>query len=86
MSQRSIADWEAWWYTADFTLFQPSWFRKARRGRIATDFMARSPITYADDITTPLMLIDGDADYRTPPAAGGEAMFRALKYSATCRS
>ncbi len=25
------------------------------------------------------MLVDGDADYRTPPSAGGEAMFRALK-------
>ena len=23
VSQRSIADWSAWWYTADFTLFQP---------------------------------------------------------------
>jgi len=41
--------------------------------------MARSPITYADQIKTPLMLVDGDADYRTPPVAGGEAMFRALK-------
>ena len=29
---------------------------------------------------TPLMLIEGEADYRTPPAAGGEQMFRALKY------
>ena len=26
------------------------------------------------------MLIEGEADWRTPPAAGGEAMFRALKY------
>ncbi len=26
------------------------------------------------------MLIEGEADYRTPPAAGGEQMFRALKY------
>ena len=25
------------------------------------------------------MLIEGEADLRTPPAAGGEAMFRALK-------
>ena len=27
VSQRSIADWEAWWYSADFTLFTPSWFK-----------------------------------------------------------
>ena len=26
------------------------------------------------------MLIEGEADYRTPPAAGGEQMFRALKF------
>jgi dipeptidyl aminopeptidase/acylaminoacyl peptidase len=78
VSQRSIADWEAWWYAADFTLFQPSWFRKTP-WQDRADYAARSPITYADDIHTPLMLVDGDADYRTPPTAGGEAMFRALK-------
>ena len=78
VSQRSIADWEAWWYAADFTLFLPSWFHKAP-WQDRADFMARSPITYADQIKTPLMLVDGDADYRTPPVAGGEAMFRALK-------
>ena len=26
------------------------------------------------------MLIEGEADFRTPPATGGEEMFRALKY------
>ena len=26
------------------------------------------------------MLIEGEADWRTPPASGGEQMFRALKY------
>jgi dipeptidyl aminopeptidase/acylaminoacyl peptidase len=78
VAQRSIADWSAWWYTADFTLFSPTWFRNAPF-REPADFAARSPITYVDRITTPLMLIEGEADLRTPPAAGGEAMFRALK-------
>jgi dipeptidyl aminopeptidase/acylaminoacyl peptidase len=78
VSQRSIADWSAWWYTADFTLFQPSWF-KDLPFRNPADFTSRSPITYVDKITTPLMLIEGENDLRTPPAAGGEAMFRALK-------
>jgi len=32
------------------------------------------------NITTPTMFIEGEADYRTPPADGGEIMFRALKY------
>ena len=66
------------WFTADFALFQPTWFRKAPLGGPA-GFAARSPITYVENVTTPLMLILGEADYRTPPADGGEMMFRALK-------
>lgn len=79
VSQRSIADWSDFWYTADFTLFTPTWFRGAPWEQQA-DFKARSPITYIDKVTTPLMLIEGEADYRTPPMSGGEQMFRALKY------
>ena len=79
VAQRDIADWATFWYTADFTLFQPTWFHKAPFEDEA-DFKARSPITYIDRVKTPLMLIEGEADYRTPPAAGGEMMFRALKY------
>ena len=79
VSQRSIADWSTFWYTADFTLFQPTWFRKAPF-EDPEDFKARSPITYIDKVKTPLMLIEGEADWRTPPMAGGEMMFRALKY------
>ncbi len=79
VAQRDIADWSDFWYTADFTLFKPTWFRGAPWEQEA-DFKERSPITYITKITTPLMLIEGEADYRTPPAAGGEQMFRALKY------
>src|SRR5579871_1318296 len=79
VAQRDIADWADFWYTADFTLFTPSWFRGAPWEQEA-DFKARSPITYIRDINTPLMLILGEADYRTPPGSGGEQMFRALKY------
>jgi dipeptidyl aminopeptidase/acylaminoacyl peptidase len=78
-SQRDIADWATFWYTADFTLFQPTWFQKAPF-EDPEEFKARSPLTYVDRVKTPLMLIEGEADYRTPPAAGGEMMFRALKY------
>ena len=78
-SQRSIADWSAWWYSADFTLFQPTWFKTAPF-RDPADFAARSPITHVEKVTTPLMLIEGESDLRTPSAAGGESMFRALKY------
>ncbi len=79
VSQRDIADWADWWYSADFTQFQPEWFRGAPF-EDPEDFKARSPITYIKNVTTPLMLILGETDYRTPTGAGGEQMFRALKY------
>jgi dipeptidyl aminopeptidase/acylaminoacyl peptidase len=79
VSQRSIADWADFWYDADFALFQPTWFRGAPWEDPA-DFKARSPITYIDKVTTPMMFIEGEADMRCPPASGGEQMFRALKY------
>lgn len=79
VSQRDIASWTDWWYTADFTLFQPSWF-KAPPFEDPQDYVRRSPITYVNKIQTPLMLILGEVDWRTPTGPGGEAMFRALKY------
>ena len=79
VAQRDIADWSAWWYSADFTLFEPSWFRGAPFEQKA-DFDARSPITYIKNVKTPMMFILGDSDLRTPPVTGGEEMFRALKY------
>ena len=79
VSQRDIASWEDWWYSADFTLFQPTWF-KAPPFEDEQEFKARSPINYIKNVKTPLMLILGESDYRTPPGAGGEEMFRALKF------
>ena len=79
VSQRDISDWANFWYTADFTLFTPTWFHKAPFEDPA-EFARRSPITYAAKIQTPLMFILGDEDWRTPPSAGGEDLFRALKY------
>jgi len=79
VAQRDIASWAAWWYAADFTLFQPSWF-KAPPFEDPQDYVNRSPITYIKNVHTPLMLVLGEADFRTPPAAGGEEMFRALRF------
>ncbi|MEX2663435.1 MAG: S9 family peptidase [Vicinamibacterales bacterium] len=79
VSQRDISDWSNFWYTADFTLFRPTWFRKPPFQDPA-DFARRSPITHVEKIQTPLMFILGDEDWRTPPAAGGEELFRALKF------
>src|SRR6266852_3700902 len=61
VSQRDVADWLGFWYTADFTLFQPSWFRSTPF-RDPQEFLARSPVRYADSVTTPLMFILGEED------------------------
>ena len=79
VSQRDIASWENWWYTGDFTLFQPNWFRSPPF-EDPDEYRARSPISYINNVKTPMMFILGEADYRTPPGAGGEQMFRALKF------
>ena len=62
VSQRDIASWTDWWYTADFTLFQPRWF-KAPPFQDPEDFKARSPITYINEVKTPMMFILGETDY-----------------------
>jgi dipeptidyl aminopeptidase/acylaminoacyl peptidase len=80
VAQRDIASWTDWWYTADFTLFQPTWFKNPPFLDQEGDFKARSPITYINNVKTPLMLVLGEEDSRTPPSAGGEQMFRALKF------
>jgi dipeptidyl aminopeptidase/acylaminoacyl peptidase len=79
VSQRDISNWASWWYTADFTLFQPNWF-KAPPFQDPQDYINRSAITFVQNIRTPVMFVLGEADYRTPPDSGGEQLFRALKF------
>ena len=79
VAQRDIASWEDWWYSGDFTLFQPSWF-KVPPFEDPQEYRAHSPINFIKNVTTPMMFILGEADYRTPPGSGGEQMFRALKF------
>jgi len=79
VSQRDISNWASWWYTADFTLFQPAWF-KAPPFEDPQDYNNRSSITFVKNIHTPVMFVLGESDYRTPQDSGGEQLFRALKY------
>jgi dipeptidyl aminopeptidase/acylaminoacyl peptidase len=79
VSQRDISNWASWWYTADFTLFQPNWF-KAPPFEDPQDYSNRSAISFVKNIHTPVLFVLGESDYRTPEDSGGEQLFRALKY------
>ena len=79
VSQRDISNWASWWYTADFTLFQPNWF-KAPPFEDPQDYRDRSAITFVKNIHTPVLFVLGQSDYRTPQDSGGEQLFRALKW------
>ena len=76
VTERCVSDWASFWYSADFTLFTPTWFRKPPFEDPA-DYRERSPVTYAAQIETPLLIIDGEEDWRTP-IGQSEAMFRTL--------
>ena len=80
VAQRDITDWAGWWYTADIAGFHQSFWPKTPPFDNPELFRAHSPITFVNNIRTPMMFILGDADYRTPPTSGGEDFFRALKY------
>jgi dipeptidyl aminopeptidase/acylaminoacyl peptidase len=77
ITDRCVSDWASFYYSTDFTLFTPSWFRKPPF-EDPQESIERSPVTYAAKITTPLMIIHSEDDWRAP-IAQGEAMFRALK-------
>jgi dipeptidyl aminopeptidase/acylaminoacyl peptidase len=76
VTQRCVADWAAMYYNCDFALFTPTWFKKPPFEDLS-DYTARSPVTYARDIQTPLMVIHSEDDWRTP-IGQGESMARAL--------
>jgi dipeptidyl aminopeptidase/acylaminoacyl peptidase len=77
ITQRCVSDWATMYYTSDFALFTPTWFRRAPFQDPA-EFAARSPVWDLAKVETPLMVIHSEDDWRTP-IAQGEMMFRGLK-------
>lgn len=79
ISQRSISNWTSFFGTTDIGYY----FTKDQQGDLPWTnpqaLMAKSPLAYADKITTPTLFIHSDEDYR---CGLGESMqmFTALKY------
>jgi len=78
ITQRCVSDWAGMYYSCDFTMYMPFWFRRAP-WQDAKEYAERSPLTFVDQVTTPLLVLHAEEDWRTP-IAQGEAMFRALKH------
>ena len=77
VSISDIADFSAYWFVGD----QPYLIKENDEAPWNTArIRAQSPITYWKNITTPTMFISGSEDFRTPSSAGGEMLFRTLKY------
>lgn len=78
ITQRCVSDWAGMFYSCDFAMFQPFWFRGAPWEH-PDDYAKHSPMSYLPQIETPLMVIHSEEDWRTP-IAQGEVMFRGLYY------
>ncbi|MCC6349074.1 MAG: S9 family peptidase [Candidatus Eisenbacteria bacterium] len=77
VTQRCVSDWASMYYSSDFALLRPFWFRRAPF-EDPLEYAQRSPATDLARVETPLMVIHSEEDWRTP-IAQGEVMFRGLK-------
>lgn len=77
-AQRGVYDWYSFVTTADFNYyFSKLWFRDFPWND-PEDYRSRSPITYVNNITTPLLVIHNEEDWRVP-ISQGEELYTALK-------
>ena len=76
--QKPVINWYSFVLNADgLPFFWRYWF-PGKPWDHAEHYMARSPIHYAGNVTTPTMLITGEVDYRTPMSET-EQFYGALK-------
>lgn len=75
---KPVINWFSFVLTADFyPYFYKYWFGKKPWEDLQT-YMKYSPISYVGNVSTPTMLLTGDADYRTP-ISETEQYYQALK-------
>jgi acylaminoacyl-peptidase len=76
--QKPVINWYSFVLNADnLDFFWRYWF-PGKPWEYAEHYMARSPIQYVGNVTTPTMLITGEVDYRTPMSET-EQFYGALK-------
>jgi acylaminoacyl-peptidase len=76
--QKPVINWYSFVLTSDFyTNFTQYWFPGNPWDNL-DHYMKRSPISYVGNVTTPTMLITGEADHRTP-ISESEQFYQALR-------
>ncbi|NOX94106.1 MAG: S9 family peptidase [Alphaproteobacteria bacterium] len=75
---KPVINWTSFSLTADFyTLFYKYWFANPP-WEDPDAYWARSPLSLVGNVTTPTMVMTGEADYRTP-SAEAEQFYQALQ-------
>lgn len=75
---KPVINWYSFVLTADaYNFFYKYWFPGMPWDHLA-HYMERSPVHYAGNVTTPTMVLTGEADYRTPMSES-EQYYQALK-------
>lgn len=76
VSMRPVIDWHSFVGVTD----GPSWYRQFRKfpWEDPMEYAVRSPLHYVANVTTPTMVMTGEADLRTP-IGQSEEYYRALK-------
>ncbi len=75
---KPVINWYSFVLTSDsYNFFYKYWFPGLPWDE-PEHYMARSPISYVGNVTTPTMLLSGEADYRTP-ISESEQFYQALK-------
>jgi dipeptidyl aminopeptidase/acylaminoacyl peptidase len=78
VSAKPVINWYSFVLTADAAaFFQRYWFARPP-WEDAESYLARSPLHFVGNVTTPTMLITGEADHRTP-ISEAEQFYEALK-------
>ena len=75
---KPVINWYSFVLTADFYPFFADYWFPGKPWEHMEHYMKRSPISYVGNVTTPTMLLTGEADYRTP-ISETEQYYQALK-------
>lgn len=75
---KPVINWISFVLTADYYPFFADYWFPGKPWDHIEHYMKRSPISYIGNVTTPTMLLTGEADYRTP-ISETEQFYQALK-------